>query len=320
MRLLNMFKNCFCLVLMVMVYSGYAQAPTWSVNPAEYSNSMVFTGFVTIDREQSTDSLDIVAAMVGEEVRGVASPSYVEEIDAFAVFLIVYANNEGDSIHFQIYDNSQDTIITAVDSTLFETNELIGSLEVPFFWSNVILNSEAELLSISFPTAQSTTIIGGEVQVVFGDQDLIGEVQPSFQVSDGASVWIDGIEQVSATSVVDLSNPGIIYQVISEDKTVITTYDLIVDVVLHADMQPSETELVQMYPNPVNEYFTVETNASIEGLELLDLQGTVVPVSVTKISPREWLITPDASLSRGSYVVRVRSDEGIHVLRLLKID
>ncbi len=315
-----MFKNCFCFVLILVSWSGLAQAPSWSVNPAEYSNSMVFTGFVTIDREQSADSLDIVAAMVGEEIRGVASPSYVEEIDAYAVFLIVYSNDEGDSIHFQIYDSSQDTVISAVDSTLFETNELVGSLEVPFFWSNVVLSSEAELLSIFFPTAQSTTIIGEEVQVVFGDQDLIGEVQPSFQVSEGASVWIDGIEQVSATSVVDLSKPDIIYQVVSEDKTVITTYDLIVDVVLHAEIHPSDDELVQIYPNPVIEYFTVESSASIEGLELLDLQGSVVPVSVTKISPREWLIAPDTSLSRGSYVVRVRSDEGIHVLRLLKID
>lgn len=320
MRPVNMFKYCFCIVLVLIGWIGSAQPPAWSVNPAAFSNSMVFTGFVTIDKEQSVDSLDIVAAMVGEEVRGVAQPSYVKEIDAFAVFLIVYSNQEGDSIHFQIYDHSQETIIPAVDRAVFETNELVGSLEVPYFWSNVVLGSEAELLSISFPSAQSTTISGEEVQLVFSNQDLIGEAQPSFQVSEGATVWIDGIEQVSATSVVDLSIPGIVYQVISEDKTVITTYDLIIDVVLNSEVQHSDQPPIQMYPNPVNEYFTVKSEAAIIGLKLFNLQGKSVPASVSKISHWEWLVYPDVSLSRGTYVVKVQSDQGQQVLRMLKID
>ncbi|MEM9329183.1 MAG: T9SS type A sorting domain-containing protein, partial [Bacteroidota bacterium] len=81
--------------------------PAWDVNPEDYQFSMSFVGIVEIGGVVSTDRDDIVAAFVGDEVRGVANLQLIPELDLYQVFLTVYSNEAtGEQVAFQIWDAS----------------------------------------------------------------------------------------------------------------------------------------------------------------------------------------------------------------------
>jgi PKD repeat protein len=107
---------------------------TWSVDPANYPNSMVITAVIDIEGEESVDPNDRVAAFVGNSngIRGVSSPAYVAALDRYIVSLFVYSvSGAQDNITFQVYDASTDVVLPCTTTELFSTNKAIGSFAQP---------------------------------------------------------------------------------------------------------------------------------------------------------------------------------------------
>ncbi len=107
---------------------------TWSVDPANYPNSMVITAVIDIEGEESGDPDDRVAAFVGSSssIRGVSSPAYVAALDRYIVSLFVYSvNGAQDDITFQVYDASADVVLPCTTTESFNTNKTVGSFAEP---------------------------------------------------------------------------------------------------------------------------------------------------------------------------------------------
>ena len=121
------------------------ETPQWTVDPTLYEHQMNYIGQVRIGGILIENSESMVAAFIGDECRGVASPERVR--GAAYVTMTVYGNGDTDAgkpISFRIWDASAgiaytDVNITAfngspVDNT-FQLNAVRGSFDQPVIWT-----------------------------------------------------------------------------------------------------------------------------------------------------------------------------------------
>ena len=121
------------------------ETPQWTVDPTLYEHQMNYIGQVRIGGILIENSESMVAAFIGDECRGVASPERVR--GAAYVTMTVYGNGDTDAgkpISFRIWDASAGIAYTdvrinafngsAVEST-FQLNAVRGSFDQPVIWT-----------------------------------------------------------------------------------------------------------------------------------------------------------------------------------------
>ena len=104
----------------------------WELDPTPYRHSMVLTAEVVgggmLDSEQ-----DVVAAFVGDELRGLGHTIYVPDQGRHLAFVTVYSDvEEGELVEFSFYDGEaleEGFVPTVLD---FEVNAVAGDAAEPF--------------------------------------------------------------------------------------------------------------------------------------------------------------------------------------------
>ncbi len=114
---------------LTLVLDVLGAAPKWNVNPADFQFSMNVVGELEVEGVLSADEDDIIGVFVNDEVRGVASPIYVRDLDRYLAFLDIYANQgTGESLEFRVWDASKGVEHREVAPELtFNANELEGT-------------------------------------------------------------------------------------------------------------------------------------------------------------------------------------------------
>lgn len=117
--------------------------PQWSVNPADYENTMNLVGTLSIFGQPTNDPEDVVAVFIDGECRGVAHPVYSARYDNYFVQLDIYGNadeDEGKPVVFYAYDNSTGTKYPQLNTSqevVFRDNQVYGTFAAP-----VVLNAD----------------------------------------------------------------------------------------------------------------------------------------------------------------------------------
>lgn len=102
---------------------------TWTVNPANFSLDMQVVARVRIDGVELNDPNALIAAFVGSEVRGVASPS----ASSLALFhLTVYANDESETVTMRVSSPANDTVFAVANAFEFASGTQLGDENTPF--------------------------------------------------------------------------------------------------------------------------------------------------------------------------------------------
>jgi len=202
--------------------------PAWEVNPSQYRYSMNFFGQLKVKGITSSDPDDMIAAFVGNEVVGVARPSYVTSKDAYFVSMTVYGNTKGAPLTFKVYDASTGIICPVVNTVspegqdttyLFTSNAMVGNFDAPMLWvpTNEVeqqVQLTAGWNNISFYVQPK--VGKGSLANVFGNSAVT-------LVADAAereSELIDGVW--TGTTPVDSIVGGQWYQVFASDNTVVS--------------------------------------------------------------------------------------------------
>jgi PKD repeat protein len=93
--------------------------------------------------------------------------------------------------------------------------------------------------------------------------------------------------------------------------------------ILGMENDSSPLREISVYPNPANDKVDIALNLKVStvlNLDIYDLRGQMVSCFVTSSGPGRNVITiPAAQLSAGFYMLRISSDNGIHVVRKLMI-
>ena len=109
------------------------QPPVWTVDPLEYQYQMSAIGKITLRGVESTDQFDIIAAFVGDECRGIASPELVVETGEYMVFLTIYSNQaSGEDVTIRLWDaEDAEEYWKLQEEFTFNSNSTNGSLTAP---------------------------------------------------------------------------------------------------------------------------------------------------------------------------------------------
>ncbi|WP_456429949.1 T9SS type A sorting domain-containing protein [Rhodocaloribacter sp.] len=113
--------------------SARAQAPDWAVNPADFESTMSVTAMVLHGGDRLGGAGDVLAAFVGDEVRGVAEGTTVGSAPLF--FLTVFADTDGETVRFEVYDAAAGTVRPIAETEVFETNAVRGIIAAPLVWT-----------------------------------------------------------------------------------------------------------------------------------------------------------------------------------------
>jgi hypothetical protein len=110
------------------------QRPLWALDPARFEHSMNIVADLEIEGQASQDTSDMLAAYVGTELRGVASPVYhPDPAYEYLVYLTVFSNRTGgETIRFQVWDEDSCRLYTNTDRFFtFVADGHIGDPENP---------------------------------------------------------------------------------------------------------------------------------------------------------------------------------------------
>ncbi len=109
-----------------------AAPPNWSINPDDFEFNMSLIVRVNFNSVPSNNAGNVVGVFVGNELRGVATPTLVSG-DAF-YFITAYSNAYfGENLHFRVYYAPNDAVFPTPEVVNFIHNSTVGSIPAPYF-------------------------------------------------------------------------------------------------------------------------------------------------------------------------------------------
>ena len=115
--------------------------PDWSINPALFENSGSITASVSLDGVTTGSEDDILAAFVGDEVRGLVNGIYFPPSDVYLFYLSVFSNEmSGELLTFKFYNFSSDTVFDLAETIEFNSNMFLGGPLSPYIFTNLTID------------------------------------------------------------------------------------------------------------------------------------------------------------------------------------
>ncbi|NUM71530.1 MAG: fibronectin type III domain-containing protein, partial [Ignavibacteriaceae bacterium] len=119
--------------------------PNWTVNPALYQYSANVTSKIMVNNLPAPSGNNMLAAFVGNEIRGVATP--LQFGNDFIYFLTVYTNNPADTVTLKAYIAQTDRILNIVERQAIVPNGVYGTVTSPVIFNAYDLNNNPPRLS-----------------------------------------------------------------------------------------------------------------------------------------------------------------------------
>lgn len=186
----------------------------------------------------------------------------------------------------------------------------------------VVITAASRLKSMSSYSFQGTSpasighIAGTliDVEVPYGTS--LTALVASFTISEKATAYIGLVEQISGVTANNFTNP-VTYTVEAEDGT---TLDYVMTVTVASGTGINDiqwVDAIQVYPNPVQDQFSIEMLKPVDRVIVIDLLGQIVAdidkpgTDLIQISTQSW--TP------GLFIVRFyRQGETVYHSKLIK--
>ena len=195
------------------VWGGTAEnCPDWSVDLAAYDLDASVTSAVYFDDVNLGDSGDVLAAFVGNEVRGLADAVLLEEGDAppmadigtYVFFLTVAGNSNGESVTFKYYDASDDVVLDLSETLSFVGDGSFGNVVSPY------------VLTVLTEITQQISVVPGWNWISFnveGESMAVNDVLSSLASAEGDKIktlgpYADYYEGFGWFGSLEVLNPG----------------------------------------------------------------------------------------------------------------
>ncbi len=104
----------------------------WEIDPRAYRFNMTVTAAIGTDSLEVLDENDVVVAFCGDEVRGMVRPVFIEQLDSWRLFMMLYSNKSAaDELTFKIYDADEDITYRSNETLNFRANSVLGDVNQP---------------------------------------------------------------------------------------------------------------------------------------------------------------------------------------------
>lgn len=105
----------------------------WVPDHAQFFSNMTLTGVIWLDGQRvDSDTLEVGAFVNGEQ-RGSGRAVYIEQLDAYRVFLLIHGE-EGDVVNFRLFNHNREKErrIRCNDLLTFHADNNYGTLDMPY--------------------------------------------------------------------------------------------------------------------------------------------------------------------------------------------
>jgi predicted ester cyclase len=181
------------LILAVIIKTNTAQAapPDWE-NPSGFQYTMNFVSELQyLNGTISMNENDMVAAFVGDEIRGVSNPI----AGLGMIFLSVAANTEGETLTFKAYLADSDEIVDLNETSVFANMGEVGEFADPFIFT--IFQGTYYTITASAGTGGSIDPDGAVQVMEDGAQTFTITADEGYNIAD---VIVDGTSEGAVTS------------------------------------------------------------------------------------------------------------------------
>lgn len=276
-------------------------SPPTSLDAVVNENQVQFSWNMGSDNETASEGLTYNLKVGNTQGGDEAFPAMANYSDGYR--LIPSKGNMGQKLSFTTADMPGGTYYAYIQSI---DNSLLGSGfsdEVTF---EIAGNPETDFLSYSLEDeTQAADIddVNHEITAYVNTTDSSGWVA-TFTLSDGATAYIDGTEQVSGQTPVDFSNNGqVVYTIIAEDG--VSTQDWLVSIQNSMGIVQMQEENVKIFPNPAKDKVVVKAVRNILQIEIISVTGEVVHQISCK---NKQVLVETSNIEPGMYFTRITLD------------
>jgi hypothetical protein len=163
-------------------------------------------------------------------------------------------------------------------------------------------------------------VLKKEIRISVPYGTLVSQIQPVFMVSEGATVKIGSVQQISGANTVDFTKP-VVYTIVAEDGSTVT-YTVYVDVQPKSTLgiEEQDQNIVSIYPNPSTGLFTLKATDGNVFVSIMDALGRVVfNQEVTSYAGEEMQLDL-THFGKGIYFATVQNNESTKMLKLEVIE
>ena len=130
----------FKLITLLILSFIYADPPTeWEINIADFLNSSSITSSIYRNEVEIGSQGDMLAAFVGDEIRGIAPDFEVgfgPNQGKYFFLILIYSNvSSGEVVTFKFYDSETDSVYDIDETYNFEADDTLGNLFEPFIFN-----------------------------------------------------------------------------------------------------------------------------------------------------------------------------------------
>ena len=203
-------------------FVAYAQAPSWSVDPNNFTNSMTLVAVVEIDDVELSNTSDQLGAFVGMEVRGVANSILLS--GRYYFFVTIYSDEVSDeSISFKVYDASNDVTVDLANTIEFTLDLVSGAIGNPVLLTNDAgaVDDEGPVVTISTTESDPTNQSSFTVTFSF-DEEVKSFAIEDIEVTNGSLSSFSGSDQTYSCTVTPTADGPVTLQLPADALTDVT--------------------------------------------------------------------------------------------------
>lgn len=283
----------FLLILITLTNQVYATPPDWDPPTNLQFNMQIVARLTAIDGTFSEVEADLVAAFVGDECRGLASP--IADVDGL-VFLTVGSNlTSGETITFKAWYSVTGQIADLNETFAFADQGEVGTFDEPFIFTIQTLYPPAIYTIVATSTGNGTIDPSGTIELVHGSNQLY-----TFTPDENNHVFdvkVNGTSLGGFLSSFEFLN-------LQQNSTIHVDFATGTGTASHTAIN-----FVTLSPNPVQDMLCLQSGAGTAGnftFVIYDLNGRKVqegsiPAGNTCIAVHR--------LMPGSYLMRLSSSE-----------
>jgi hypothetical protein len=201
-----------------------AQSPNWQVDESIYEQTMTMIATLSLDNVRLSNTNDQLAAFVNGECRGKTNLIYVASEDNYFAYVTIFGDYSGEIVNFKIYNSTSNTVVDIPKTLNFEALAHVGTLFQSYSIASPTLSSNTEIIGFSLTDTQTLnyTELEDEISLeVSTGLPNLSSVIPVFELSPGATLFLNNQELVSGVSTIDFDNEFLDFVVRSEDQSIL---------------------------------------------------------------------------------------------------
>lgn len=170
------------------------------------------------------------------------------------------------------------------------------------------MSTETEIISFSIPEQMSNaTITEGLIEIMVEYGTNLSAIVPEFNISEGATAYINDVEQISGTSTVDFSSGAVTYEIVAEDETTIQQWTI--EINDNEGIDDKSSMIFSIFPNPAKDFITINIEGTFD-VKIMNVLGETV-LEKQNLSSNEKIELNN--IASGTYFLQIKIEEQIIV-------